>query len=85
MAGTQRAVAKSCAPTATSFAVRQNNVRTAIHNNVPRHPPVLGPFGVFDARGYVDQTVFDWESIERERSSAARVKSAESATRTPTR
>jgi outer membrane protein TolC len=64
--------------TGTSFAVRQNNVRATIGiNNVPGHPPVLGPFGVFDARGYLDQTIFDWESIERARSSAAQVKSAQ--------
>ncbi len=64
--------------TGTTFAVRQNNVRATIGiNNVPGHPPVLGPFGVFDARGYLDQTIFDWESIERARSSAAQVKSAQ--------
>jgi outer membrane protein TolC len=64
--------------TATSFGVRQNNVRASIGiNNVPGHPPVLGPFGVFDTRGYLDQTLFNWESIERVRSSAAQVKSAQ--------
>jgi outer membrane protein TolC len=64
--------------TGTSFAVRQNNVKATIGiNSVPGHPPVLGPFGVFDTRAYLDQTIFDWESIERARSSAAQVKSAQ--------
>lgn len=64
--------------TDTSFGVRQNNVRASIGiANVPGHPPVLGPFGVFDSRAFLDQSVFNWESIEHARSSAAQVKSAQ--------
>jgi outer membrane protein TolC len=64
--------------TDTSFGAKQNNVRATIGiHNVPGHPPVLGPFGVFDTRAYLDQSVFNWESIERVRSSAAQVKSAQ--------
>ena len=63
--------------TATSFGVRQNDLKTAIGITVPGHPPVIGPFGVFDTRGYLEQTLFNWESIERARSSAAQVKSAQ--------
>jgi multidrug resistance efflux pump len=63
--------------TATSFGVRQNDLKALIGINIPGHPPVIGPFGVFDTRGYVDQTVFDWESIESARSSAAELKSAQ--------
>ncbi len=64
--------------TATSFAVHQIDVRALIGiPDVPGHPPVLGPFGVFDTRAYLDQSVFDWESIERARSSAVQVKSAQ--------
>ena len=64
--------------TDTSFGAKQNNVRATIGiHNVPGHPPVLGPFGVFDTRAYLDQSVFNWESIERARSSAAEVKSAQ--------
>ena len=64
--------------TDTSFGVKQNNVRASIGiHNVPGHPPVLGPFGVFDTRAYLDQSVFNWESIEQARSSAAQVKSAQ--------
>jgi outer membrane protein TolC len=64
--------------TATSFGVQQNNVRATIGiNNIPGHPPILGPFGVFDTRAYLDQSLFNWESIERVRSSAAQLKSAQ--------
>jgi outer membrane protein TolC len=59
--------------TATSFGVRQ----AIIGIDVPGHPPVIGPFGVFDTRAYLDQSVFNWQSIERARSSAAQVKSAQ--------
>ena len=63
--------------TATSFGVRQNDLKAVIGINVPGHPPIIGPFGVFDTRAYLNQSVFDWGSIERARSSAAQVKSAQ--------
>jgi outer membrane protein TolC len=63
--------------TATSFAVRQNDLKAIIGIDVPGHPPVIGPFGVFDTRAYLDQSLFNWESIERARSSAAQLKSAQ--------
>jgi outer membrane protein TolC len=63
--------------TATSFGARQNDVKAIIGIDVPGHPPVIGPFGVFDTRAYLDQSVFNWESIEHARSSAAQVKSAQ--------
>ena len=63
--------------TGTSFGVRQNDLKAVIGITVPGHPAVIGPFGVFDTRAYFDQTVFNWESIERARSSAAQVKSVQ--------
>jgi outer membrane protein TolC len=63
--------------TATSFGTRQTDLKATIGINVPGQPPVIGPFGVFDTRAYLDQSVFDWRSIERERSSAAQVKVAQ--------
>jgi outer membrane protein TolC len=63
--------------TATSFGVRQNDLKAIIGITVPGHPAVIGPFGVFDTRASLDQSVFNWESIERARSSAAQVKSAQ--------
>jgi outer membrane protein TolC len=61
--------------TGTSLSVRQNDLKAIIGITVPGHPPVIGPFGIFDTRGYLSQTIFNWESIERERSSVALVKS----------
>jgi outer membrane protein TolC len=63
--------------TSSSFGVRQNDLKAIIGIDVPGHPPVIGPFGVFDTRAYLDQSVFNWESIERARSSASEVKSAQ--------
>jgi outer membrane protein TolC len=65
--------------TATSFGVRQVDIKTTIGINIPIPgvPPIIGPFGVFDTRAYLDQSVFNWESIQRARSSAAQVKSAQ--------
>jgi outer membrane protein TolC len=60
----------------TSFGARQNDLKAIIGIDVPGHPPVIGPFGVFDTRAYLDQSVFNWQSIESARSSAAQVKSA---------
>jgi len=63
--------------TGTSLGVRQIDLKADIGLDIPGVPHVIGPFGVFDTRGYLDQSVFNWESIERERSSAAELKSAE--------
>ena len=65
--------------TATSYGVRQVDLKATIGINipVPGVPPVIGPFGVFDTRAYLDQSVFNWESIERSRASAAQLKSAQ--------
>ena len=63
--------------TATTFGVRQTDLKATIGIDVPGHPPVIGPFGVFDTRAYLDQSIFNWESIERARSSDAQVKSAQ--------
>jgi outer membrane protein TolC len=63
--------------TRTSFGVNQIDLKAAFGINIPGVPGVIGPFGVFDTRAYFDQSVFNWESIERVRSSAAQVKSAQ--------
>ena len=63
--------------TDTSFSVHQNDLKAIIGIDVPGHPPVIGPFGVFDTRAYLNQSIFNWGSIERARSSAAQVKSAQ--------
>jgi len=68
--------------TSTSFSVEQINLRTVgfnvqafsalgIHIN-----PVAGPFGVFDTRAYVTQSIFNWQAIQQTRSGAQQVKAA---------
>jgi outer membrane protein TolC len=63
--------------TDTGFGVHQINVKAAFGLTIPGQPPIIGPFGYFDSRAYLTQTVFDWASIERARSSNAQLKSAE--------
>jgi outer membrane protein TolC len=40
-------------------------------------PPVVGPFGVFDTRAYLTQSVFNWKLIQQTRSDAQQVRAAE--------
>jgi outer membrane protein TolC len=63
--------------TDTGFGVHQVNVKAAFGITIPREPPIIGPFGYFDSRAYLTQSVFDWTSIEQARSSQAQLKSAE--------
>jgi len=63
--------------TDTGFGVHQVNVKAAFGLTIPGEPPIIGPFGYFDSRAYFTQSVFDWTSIERARSSQAQLKSAE--------
>ena len=43
----------------------------------PGVPSVVGPFAYFDARAYLTQSVFNWESWNGERAAAENVKSAQ--------
>jgi outer membrane protein TolC len=63
--------------TDTGFGVHQINVRAAFGLTIPGQPPIIGPFGYFDSRAYLTQSVFDWTSIERTRSSRAQLNAAE--------
>jgi outer membrane protein TolC len=63
--------------TDSGFGVHQIKVKAAFGITIPGQPPVIGPFGYFDSRAYLRQSVFDWSSIERARSSNAELKSAE--------
>ena len=69
--------------TSTSVSARQINLRTgglnlqafsALGVNVPS---VVGPFGVFDTRAYVTQSVFNWQAIQQTRSDAQQIKAAQ--------
>jgi len=63
--------------TDTGFGVHQINVKAAFGLSIPGEPPIIGPFGYFDSRASLTQSVFNWASIERARSSQAQLKSAE--------
>jgi outer membrane protein TolC len=63
--------------TGTGFGVRQIDLKAQFGLNIPGVPKVIGPFGYFDSRAFLNQTIFDWGSIEGGRSSQAQLKSAE--------
>jgi outer membrane protein TolC len=63
--------------TDTGFGVHQIALKAQIGLSIPGVPPIVGPFGYFDSRAYLTQSVFDWTSIERARSSQTQVKAAE--------
>jgi len=63
--------------TDTGFGLHQVNIKAAFGLSIHGVPPIVGPFGYFDSRAYLTQSVFDWSSIERARSSQAQLKSAE--------
>jgi outer membrane protein TolC len=63
--------------TGTGFGLHQIDLKTQIGLNIPGVPKIIGPFGYFDSRAFVTQTILDWESIERERSTQAQLRSAE--------
>ncbi|MGB6871650.1 MAG: TolC family protein [Acidobacteriaceae bacterium] len=67
--------------TGTGFGVRQIDLKAAFGLSIPGVPPIIGPFGYFDSRAYFRQSVFDWGSIERARSSQAQLDSAQLSTR----
>ena len=63
--------------TDTGFGVHQVDLKAQFGLTIHGVPPIIGPFGYFDSRAYLTQSVFDWASIERARSSQAQLKSAE--------
>ena len=67
--------------TDTGFGVHQINTKAAFGLTIKGEPAVIGPFGYFDSRAYLTQSVFDWASIERTRASNAQLKSAVSSSK----
>lgn len=63
--------------TDSGFGVHQVNVKASFGLSIHGEPPIIGPFGYFNARAYLKQSVFDWQSIEQVRSAGAQLKSAE--------
>jgi len=68
--------------TSTSVSAQQINLRTvgfnvhALSKLGVNIPPVVGPFGVFDVRAYLTQSLFNWKSIQQTRSDAQQIKAA---------
>lgn len=60
--------------TDTGFGVHQVNINAAFGLSIHGVPPIVGPFGYFDSRAYLTQSVFDWTSIEGARSAQAQLK-----------
>lgn len=63
--------------TDSGFGVHQIALKAQIGLSIHGVPPIVGPFGYFDSRAYLRQSVFDWSAIERARSSQAQLKAAD--------
>jgi outer membrane protein TolC len=50
---------------------------TALGLRIPGFPRVIGPFNYLDARAFLNQSVFNWNYIQKERAAAQSVKAAE--------
>lgn len=62
-----------------SASISENAVQTNLEAQglrFPGFPKVIGPFGFFDARAYLTQSVFDWHLIQRERGASERERAA---------
>lgn len=57
--------------------VAQQTSLTALGIRLPGLPRVIGPFNYFDARGFLNQSVFNWNYIQKERAAAQSQKAAE--------
>lgn len=62
--------------TRTSYLAEQVNLATFGIPPIPGIPAVVGPFEVFDARGYVSQRILDFNSINRLRAGSEALKAA---------
>jgi outer membrane protein TolC len=55
----------------------QINLKALGFPNFPGVPPIIGPFGVFDVRGYLDQPILDLKDLHQERAESDNVKAAQ--------
>jgi outer membrane protein TolC len=61
-----------------SQTVEQINLKSLGFNfNIPGINPVVGPFGVQDARVYLEQKFFDWNSVQKLRASTEELKASQ--------
>ncbi len=61
----------------TSEVVQQINLAAFGFPPFPGIPQIVGPFSVFDVRGYVSQTIFDLHALERTHEESNKTKAAE--------
>ncbi|MGE5325836.1 MAG: TolC family protein, partial [Deltaproteobacteria bacterium] len=59
-----------------SEASEQLNLAALGFPGLPGVPQIVGPFGVFDVRAYVSQTVFDYHALQRTREESHKTKAA---------
>jgi outer membrane protein TolC len=59
-----------------SEASLQINLKAYGFPGLPGQSPIVGPFSVFDVRGYVDQPIMDLEDLHKERAESDNVKAA---------
>ena len=55
----------------------QQTSLSALGLRIPGFPRVVGPFNYFDARAFLNQSVFNWNYIQKERAAAQSLKAAE--------
>jgi outer membrane protein TolC len=58
-------------------ASQQINLAAFGFNSFPGIAPIVGPFGLFDIRGQVSQTIFNLQSINNARASSRNIRAAE--------
>jgi len=61
----------------TSETSEQINLKALGFPNFPGVPPIIGPFSVFDVRGYLDQPILDLKDLHNARAQSANVKAAQ--------
>jgi outer membrane protein TolC len=61
----------------TSETSEQINLKALGFSNFSGIPAIVGPFGVFDVRGYVDQPILDLKDLHQERAENDNVKAAQ--------
>lgn len=63
--------------TGASYLAEQVNLATFGIPPLPNFPPVVGPFEVFDVRGFVSQRVFDFNALNTSRARSDAAKAAQ--------
>ena len=59
-----------------SESSEQINLKALGFPDFPGVPPIIGPFGVFDVRGYLDQPILDLKDLHQEKAESENLKAA---------